>query len=231
MADKKLTNDIKDLATDAISPGLALVAAIVGGAGYPLWATMAGLASASAGSGQAVTAYLRRRASRDQERIRRLIDGSKLRHMERLTEDEDDEALDLFGEVLKNALEDDEVAKQSVYSAILDWMMEARQSAADIRIVSDAVRRLSYVELYCFVGAATRNYQHDVHGQLLTDTVPVSFDVNQMLQRLSNFGLIRVDQVWDGNLKSNGPTALGEIIVKHCNFDDLPTPAGMPTDL
>ena len=234
MEDKQLTHDIGDLVTDSFSAALALVAVVVGGAGYPLWAAVAGGGSALVGSGKAVDAYLQRRATRDQERIRRLITQDGFRHLEGLAESQDDESLDLFGEVLRNALEDDEEAKQPIYSAILDWMMVARQRVADVKVVSDSVRGLSYVEIYWFVGAATRNRQHNVHGQLLTDKLPASFSVNHMLRRLSNYGLIHVSPRFDGGeerLKSLGPTRLGGILVEHCNFEGLPTPVGMHIDL
>lgn len=68
----------------------------------------------------------------------------------RQLEEASDKDKDLFEHVISKALEDDEARKMPFYNAVLSWVLTGNQGATRVKILTDAVRTLTYVELYAF---------------------------------------------------------------------------------
>lgn len=82
----------------------------------------------------------------------------------------DDEKFERFIEVFRKALEDDESQKDVFYTAVLEWIALESPKAAHVRILSDAVSRLSYLELFCCVHETHGVNMHKVYGAERIDT-------------------------------------------------------------
>lgn len=124
-----------------------------------------------------------------------------------------EEEVDLFLSVMQNALEDDEENKEPFYVAALEWMIKEKPPAVHVRILSDAVRNLSYLELYCFLaehsGVSTRLHQSDLDEVVLWN-------------RLAGAGLSSDAGV---RFKADA-TALGIALARHCDVTNLEKPPG-----
>ena len=76
--------------------------------------------------------------------------------------------MDLFLEVLRKAVEDDDDAKQPVYAGVLEWGLREKPSFAEVRILSDGVRLLTYLEIYCLLYEMAGNQARRIHEPLIS---------------------------------------------------------------
>jgi len=99
-------------------------------------------------------AFVFRRDTKKRRRFEAIVNDVSARLNDHIAEHdftEDEE--DLFLSVVKAWLEEDEEQKQPFYEAVLEWMTRDGPPSMLIRMLSDAVRGLSYVELYTFLSA------------------------------------------------------------------------------
>lgn len=188
------------LALIAIAPGFG-PGVVAAGAGVGLAAEAAAF----------VSDYNERKRKGKQSRLQRIC--GKLDERLRAVEVKvDDEKLDLFVEVVKKAIEDDESSKDLFYSAVLEWIVRESPNAARVRILSDGVRQLSYVELFCFLQEAhSRGPRRVLEREGIEETV--------WLHRLQIFGLGTTGVRMPGHT-----TPLGSILKKYTSLDELTPP-------
>ena len=91
------------------------------------------------------------------------------------------EQIDLFGELVTNALRDDEDDKAPIYVAVVDWMLREKPDATRVRILSSAVQDLSYLELYCFILEGAGQSTRHIHESIISP--------NLLWNRLTGHGL------------------------------------------
>jgi len=145
--------EIKELAPIAL--GTLSILAIALGVPYP--AVGAGTAIGIEAA-KAAKEFVERRNARRAERLVGLI-GSLSAQVGGMRRGLDEEEVDLFLEVTSKAVEDDEDDKLIFYRGILDWILDDRPTPAQVRILSDAVRTLSFVELAMYIRHINRvNY-------------------------------------------------------------------------
>lgn len=213
MGDDKKEDDGKDLALPATSALFAVVAAVCGL--EP--ATALGQAGVQAAAGIASAAATFANHFQRRKKERKAARYVKLYHLlhERVQKLEEkvykEEEQDLFISVMTSALEDDEEQKAPVYVAALEWMIKAQPPAAHVRILSGAVRDLSYLELYCFL-AEHSGQPSRLHQSVLDEVV--------LRNRLSGAGLSQGAGVKVGA----DATDIGEMLVKYCDLSTFPTP-------
>lgn len=176
-----------------------------------------GVVAAGAGVGVAaeavdfVTRYRERRRTSQQRRLHAICSrlDERLRAVEATV---DEQKLDLFIEVVRKAIEDDEAHKDPFYTAVLEWITRESPGAAKVRVLSDGVRQLSYVELFCFL--------EEAHGRVPRRVLErEGIDEIVWLHRLEMFGLgttaVRV---------IGQTTPLGAILKKYVPLADLSPP-------
>lgn len=208
MADQDV--DVKDLAllTGAVVfSGLAAFFGITGPA-------VAVLGTTAAAQGLNLADRLRQRKNRKRtERFFRLFRLLEERVQKLEEQSYTEEQVDLFLSVTENALEDDEDDKEPFYVAVLEWIIKEKPSATHVRILADAVRNLSYMELYCFLaehgGVSARLHQKELDNVVLWN-------------RLSGAGL---SQGAGARYKADA-TKLGNILAKYCDIARLNRPSG-----
>lgn len=126
-----------------------------------------------------------------------------------------EEQVNLFLEVLKRAIEDDERQKQPIYAAMMTWILDKSPHATEVRLLSDAVRQLSYLEIWQFVEIMHRNTSYrirDIRPGELKQDIPW-FDIKLMYNRLVAFGLSE-----DAAVRDRGsPTYLGRLLKDFCD--------------
>ena len=123
-----------------------------------------------------------------------------------------DEQVDLFVEVLEKAIKDDEVAKERIYVGVLEWMLRQKPTLAQVRILSNAVRELSYLELYCFIAEMAGKPRKRLYEPLISERV--------FWNRLTQAGLTEGASI----RKDGNPTQFGETLAEYCPFDGLAEP-------
>lgn len=178
-----------------------------------------GFATLAAGAGLGVAAeaadfasrYRSRRGASQEKRLLAICGklDERLRGIEAKV---DDEKLDLFVEVVRKAIEDDEAKKDPFYAAILDWIVRDSPNSARVRVLSDGVRQLSYVELFCFL--------HEANGQTPRRVLEhEGIDEMVWLRRLEMFGL------GTSGVRIIGQTTrLGTILKKYTPLAELTPP-------
>lgn len=210
-------DDAKQLGLPATALLLAVLASIFGFAGP----AAAGFA-ATAGGASAFVAFFdqwaKRRNEKRLDQFQVMIKNLEARLAGVMIENPD-ERVDLFVEVVLKALEDDEKRKTPFYESILEWIARRKPSSAQVRILSDAVKSLSYVELYAFVAEVRGQRSRNI---LETDGVTEYIAVS----RRSNAGL------GEGGIQMGGsPTALGRALIEYLQIGQLEAPnkaAGRP---
>lgn len=197
----------KSLAISTTAEVLAIISAMVGLIGA------AGASAASAGASGAVAiagAFHTRRQAKKQERLERLVRSLSTRTND-IRPEASEEQINLFVEVVQKALEDDEEAKTPFYEGVLEWMLRERPSAAKVRLLSDAVQRLAFVELVYFLWDMNGRYARELLENHLPDTV--------VHTRLESLGLATGGVRMQGNA-----TSIGQVLKKYCPTDGLPMP-------
>ena len=202
-------DEVKDLAAPTAT---ALIAAL--GAALGVFVTPAAAIPAALGVG-AVTLAETIRRRRETKRVRRLETivtdvQQRLRDHDAEREYTEDEQ-DLFLTVVRNALDDDEDVKHSMYAAVLEWIVRDSPPSAQVRILADAVRNLSYVELYCFVAECTGKGDKHAYEHYVEQAV--------VWNRLNGAGLST------GTVRVKGsPTLVGKAFVRYTEADELIVP-------
>ena len=200
------------------SGGKNLVPAVIGAVGTAVAAFFGAAGSAVSAPVTLVAAIAnlwdRITQQREQERRKRFEMIAQLldRRFDGLEVGEgSEEQQNLFLSVLESALKDDEAAKLPMYVAVLEWIMRKWPPAAQVRILADAVRSLSYLELYCFLTENAGHPARKLHEPIVTD--------NQLWNRLRGAGLS------EGTARVKaGATDAGKTLAKYCSVDELPEP-------
>ncbi len=133
-----------------------------------------------------------RRRRRKLTKLRTVVERVEEQHREG-TESLDDDQIDLFVEVLRSALEDDEASKDALYSAVLIWVIDDQPSSTDVRILADAVRQRSFEELAKFVKIC-RGDRVEVDGVFWRRMVTACLTI-------------------DGSRHNGSPTRVGDMLV------------------
>ncbi|HWB20223.1 MAG TPA: hypothetical protein VG711_07985 [Phycisphaerales bacterium] len=201
----------KDLAIPTASLMITLVATLLAISGMP--GAAAAVSVGAAGSeaiDNTVRAFSKRKSERELSRLKRLLETVAVRvgHLETT---QPDEKVNLFLEVVRNAIKDDEETKQPIYSGILEWIVKDSPPSVQVRILSDAVRDLSYLELYYFI--------HEMHGRRRIELIEYILSESLIVRRLESCGLA------SGGVRMNGsPTIVGSILKKYCPVNELVEP-------
>ena len=90
-------------------------------------------------------------------------------------------------------------------------MIRKRPPAAQVRILADAVRSLSYLELYCFLIENTGQQARKIHEPIVTES--------QLWSRLRGAGLSEGAARYKA-----GATDAGKTLAKYCPVDEFPEP-------
>lgn len=208
MAGNSSKDAIKDLALPASGALFAALAKLCGLMGLPLPAFGAGVIAEGTKLADRLT---QRKSQRKADRLFKLYQLLEER-VEKLEEQVySEEEVDLFLSLMQSALEDDEEGKEPFYVAVLEWMIKEKPPAVQVRILSDAVRNLSYLELYCFLaehaGVTTRRQRGDLEDVVLWN-------------RLTGAGLSSGAQ---SRYKAS-TTLLGDALAGHCDVTKLDKP-------
>ncbi len=209
MSESDKDNGARELTFPSISAALAVLGSVLGVAGLP--AIGAGLASTSATV--SLAQRLRdRRARREAERFKLILENVQKRVALLEEREYSEDEFDLFVEVVSRAIKDDEDDKESIYSAVLEWIIRDRPKLVQVRILADEVRQLSYLELYCFLSECDGSPSRSLHEK--------SISQNLLWNRLAHTGLSQGATV---RMKGS-PTDIGSILVRYCKLDELPKP-------
>lgn len=209
-----MTDSDKDNETggDLIISGLeytfAVLAAILG-----LSIPFAGASLGVAGTAAAVARDVaERRKAQRQARFSRLVNELRLRVEALEGKTQSDAETDLFLEVVEKAIKDDEDAKTPIYAAILDWILRDKPKAVQVRILSDAIKDLSYLEIYSFLVEVNGKQARKVHESFVSENV--------LWNRLARAGLHQ-----GGTVRHMGsPTEFGRILANYCLLDTMAAP-------
>lgn len=210
------TSDRGELGLPSSKLLFSLLIVVLGLQGAAAVAT--GLGAVTAGI-EAAQAFAARRDSKRLRRLERLI-SSLDRRLHGLEIDAlPEERVDLFIEVVRKAVEDDEERKLPFYEAVLDWLAKHKPTAAQVRVLSDAVQRLSYVELFAFAS--------ELRGGLARPTLDGDgLPETAYVHRLESTGIA------NGGVRYNGsPTLLGQALSDHLAKGVLVAPNRRGQDL
>lgn len=120
----------------------------------------------------------------------------------------DDVTVDLFLEVVRKAVDDDEDSKTTYYVGLLEWIRRDSPSHAQVRVLSDAVRQLAAVELEFFL--------RECAGHSARVLVDKELSEHVVLARLESSGLCT------GGVRHRGnPTRLGKVLVRYVDYRQL----------
>lgn len=209
MSKNDTDNPAGELTFPSISAALTVLGSVLGVVGFPA----IGAGAASTGATLSLAQRLKdRRVRREAERFKRILENVQKRVS--LLEDRvfSEDEVDLFIEVVSRAIKDDEDAKESIYSAVLEWIIRDRPKLVQVRILADGVRQLSYLEVYCFLTECQGSASRDLHENSLSQ--------NLLWNRLAYAGLSE-----GATARMNGsPTDIGSILVRYCKLDELPKP-------
>ena len=200
-------DDVKDLALHSAGALAALIGAALG-----VFLPAAGAGGAAAEVVTGFVGRVRQRTERKNVRRLQLIVRSldeRTRDLEARDYSEEEE--DLFLSVVKAALEDDEAGKEPFYTGVLVWIIEEKPPAPRVRILADAIRSLSYLELYCFLAENAGRQTRGIHEGVVSQVV--------LWSRLRGAGLSQ----GEARVKA-GATEFGQILAKYCEFKDLQEP-------
>ncbi|HVZ93349.1 MAG TPA: hypothetical protein VG797_02455 [Phycisphaerales bacterium] len=132
----------------------------------------------------------------------------------------DDEKLDLLVEVVRKELEDDEERKGLFYAAVLEWILRESPNSTAARILSDGVRQLAYVELYCILWELNTKR----HARPVLEKEGLAEGL--WIQRVAMHGLGQ-----EGVRHIGSSTRLSAVLEKYVKFAELPPPnAAAKTD-
>lgn len=201
-----MTSAPKDLVVPGSQLLLAVLAAILG-----IYAPVAGAAaSATVAVADAVNAAKERQNRRKSERLNRVVNDlcNRVRDIESSLS-ADDDRIDLFFEVAKKAVDDDEDRKTVFYSAILEWILRKKPPLSQVRVLSDAVRTMSFVELSYFIFTCNGRNARPFLERELPESIAKS--------RLSSVG-IREGAIVQVN---GGATKLGQVLIDFCSINDV----------
>lgn len=182
----------------------------------PLFAAIGGTIGLGAEAAEFVREYNQRKGRETLRKLDRLAVSldERLRGVEYQVTDEKQ---DFFVEILKRCVEDDEVEKLAFYEAVLAWIAKDSPRAAAVRIVGDAVRALSYVELWAFALDGKSTAIRDVlQAEGVTEDVWIA--------RLIQFGLIQ-----QGVRVPGRPQKLGAILLRELDAGSLTPPNAVAT--
>lgn len=139
----------KSLVLSVTSGALGLVGAGVAVLGAP------GLAALFASGSVAATLasdYENRHAQRALNRWQSVIED-RLDAIERFLREASDDRIDLFREIAKTVLDDDDHQKIKIYDALLDWFLKEKPPRTHVVILIKAINELPYVAIWVFVHA------------------------------------------------------------------------------
>lgn len=120
----------------------------------------------------------------------------------------DDEVVDLFLEVARKAVDDDEDSKTAYYVGLLEWIRRDSPSHSRVRVLSDAVRQLAAVELEFFLRECAGHSARALIDKELSEHV--------VLARLESTGLCT------GGVRHRGnPTRLGKVLAGYVDYRGL----------
>ena len=176
--------------------------------GFPFVGAAVG---ATAEGADFVTGFMERRRAQKKERADAILQKLNKR-LEDAKLESNEQKLDLFIEVIKKALEDDEAQKDVVYAAVLEWIARESPKAAHVRILSDAVSRLSYLELFCCIH---ETHGHNMHKVYKADGI----EDNLYVKRLGSVGLGT-----EGVRVMGSETTHSAILKKYVPLAELPSP-------
>lgn len=116
---------------------------------------------------------------------------------------------DLFVEVLRRAVEDDEDSKHVFYSGILEWIAREKPPLSQVRVLGNAVQSLAFIELNYFV-----RQMHSLEPGLALKGQIEEAVVHARLEScgLSNPGMVRY---------RGSPTSLGQVLKKYCDPSEI----------
>ena len=159
--------------------------------------------AAAVGAGGGVSAIIdeacRRREMRRVRRLETIVRALSNRVDGLENNTADDATVDLFLEVIKKAVDDDEERKSPIYAGVLEWIVVNRPTHAQVRVLSDAVHGLSYIELYFFL--------LEMNGQSSRHVVERELSEELVLSRIQAAGLASTGVRFNGN-----PTRLGSVL-------------------
>ncbi|MFG0293350.1 MAG: hypothetical protein ACF8MJ_09380 [Phycisphaerales bacterium JB050] len=155
--------------------------------------------------------YRSRRKKRRADLLRAIVASLEERTADiedAIAEDQDDR-IDLFVEVINKAIDDDEQHKEEFYSGVLEWIMREKPSRSQVRVLSDAVRQLTTIELVYFV--------REMNGERAQMLIERELPEQLVISRLEAHGLS------SGGVRMHGnPTSLGKVLKKYISVDLLP---------
>lgn len=204
---KKPNQDGKELAKDGILIAGNLAAIVLALLSPYIGAAFAGTVETAKFAREYSNRKSARRAARAIEMERQLekrLQGAKV--------EADEAKLDLLIEVAKKALEDDEARKDAIYAAVLEWIARESPNSARVRILSDAVRQLSYVELFCCLHEA-----HERHARKVCEADGISENLYRKRLAAVGFGT-------DGVIMIGQTTPFSAVLKKYVNLDELEPP-------
>lgn len=200
------------------------LARFVGAAAVPFLASAIGLAlgpfgsaavGATAGAASAAGEEVRKRRHRKRvERLESLVSDVEERVRGLEANEAPPERIDLFVEVVEKAVADEEDLKRPFYAAVLEWMIKKQPPPHEVRLLSDSVKTLSYLELYAMVDETVHRGRNsrDLIRSVLGETFYVS--------RLAQFGLSH-----EGVRHTEHPPPLARVLIDRVDLDSLPQPS------
>ncbi|MFG0252392.1 MAG: hypothetical protein ACF8NJ_05905 [Phycisphaerales bacterium JB038] len=205
-----MTHDKEDSTGEIVSHNaghaldvLGIAASLAGAAGS---GAVAGVAAGSIGAVKlALSAVERRRQSKREGNVRRLLEdlGRRLADVEQASQDE--VRIDLFAELIANAVREDEAAKVDFHSALIAWVVKEEPPTAKVRLLGQAILQLSCDELKAFV-----SWAGSAGGK-----APLFTDVDERVfwARLQSAGLFAGA---GGVIHQNNITSLGRDFLRIC---------------
>ena len=112
---------------------------------------------------------------------------------------------------MTNALRDDEAEKAPFYVGVVAWVLRENPGATDVRVVSSAVKNLSYLELYSFILEGNSQNAKPIYEPTIDSVV--------LWNRLVNAGL----STGGVRMKANS-TKFGDVLIHHCKLGTLEPP-------
>jgi hypothetical protein len=115
------------------------------------------------------------------------------------------EEVDLFRHLLEVAAAADDQSKLQYHSIVLAWSIEAKRDPLEVRLLSDAVHRLSSAELHAFVRWMNQESPHPIPA-------PSPISEGMLRSRLESAGLIESKTV----SPARELTRIGRVLVDGC---------------
>ncbi len=204
---------------------VGLLAALGVGAGLPA------AAAAAIPLGERAAGFLdKRRAKKRGERLEQVVKGM-LPRLAALEERElSEEQADSFLVVLDAAADEDDEQKGPIYEAMAMWVLEKRPPAAEVRIMLNAVRAVTYMDIWCFTEMMKGHTTKPIDtlmtvqgGHSGASNIAPWFDENTFWNRLVGLGLAQ-----QGVRMNGSPSHFGTLLKNFCG-DKLPLPKGTKT--